>query len=749
MSSHEKNSQYIIDLNDIDVLCGRGSGPNGRTGNIEFRNLVLARKVEYLATSTRYDKGRIAAEIVEGVRSRGGRFLKKISPAQAKDAGFERGVDVYELADEPTVLEKAKQNLRQGRADFVAKVTMDQTGVADLCRSDGPTPIPIGSEGLNMAMCNAMMPANSGVHFSGGMRETASLDSMQRPVFSASTAEELNAALFASPVNISMGGDSANSGRNTVKNSMDMLNQAVQMISSESTQGCAGTEMASDIYATLGSNQSGSSNGQPNDISAMSTNIVDSFQALTNETNVNVQRLKQNSDELKFQQQQQFGLHHMHQQDFNPCNVSSSFNNGSTYMPFIPEDQQTQFQPYKQQQLLLLQQLLLQQQNNATLLKNVQQFGQQQAQREHCNPCNVTSSFSNGQMPKQDNPEGQHTHFQPYECNRQQNLPEPVNGSSTMFDSLGNRHISGDESSLLLHQLHQQQLQLQKGQSSDMLSGSDQNHHSPSQTSNDNDTSSISPGSLTDDKLSFLQLYEQEQKKLLTQYKLLHQQRSVTNNVAPSNEQLVNSSNNAVPNNLETRNSSSATGSMDRRPSRITSRGKKVACLSAIKNSSQAVSNLKASYALPNVEPIDFQNVSEESLRLSFLTANWLAATLKEDVSSGSSAKHTSKEGSLRHSLLTANRLSATLEEEDEDMSPGSFTQHTNTSALKRSNASIDSRKRRHMLGSFNASERSIMSITSIMSLSLSLSEVESLVYAGMDENWADNSFSLNDINDP
>ena len=110
---------YCFELNEHDVLCGRGSGPNDRVGNIEFRNLVLSRKSEYLAAPSRDAKGRIASSIVDAIRARGGRFLRKLSAAQAKNAGFKRDIAVYEMADEGTVLEKAKQTLRQNRAEFV------------------------------------------------------------------------------------------------------------------------------------------------------------------------------------------------------------------------------------------------------------------------------------------------------------------------------------------------------------------------------------------------------------------------------------------------------------------------------------------------------------------------------------------------------------------------------------------------------------------------------------------------------
>ena len=98
-----------------DILCGRGSGPNEHVGNVEFRKLVLTRKVEYNNANTSRDtKGKIANDIINTVRSKGGRFLRKLNVEQMKEAGcYKRGMAVYELADEVTILEKTKQTLRQ------------------------------------------------------------------------------------------------------------------------------------------------------------------------------------------------------------------------------------------------------------------------------------------------------------------------------------------------------------------------------------------------------------------------------------------------------------------------------------------------------------------------------------------------------------------------------------------------------------------------------------------------------------
>ncbi|KAL3799244.1 hypothetical protein HJC23_012969 [Cyclotella cryptica] len=203
----EEQSKYVFELKDVDVLCGRGSGPNDRTGNIEFRNLILTRKAEYLAAKTREAKGRIASDIVRHVRQRGGRFLKKLSPAQVKEAGFKRGSAVYEYADEPTVLEKAKQTLRQNRAAFEKMQgdfgnddgvghgdNYDQGDYSVSSPNYTPQPPPdptfSGSVGGSSASTNLNPIALSQSSFL--------LDSDKLPPFGSTEAQQLQNALFAS-----------------------------------------------------------------------------------------------------------------------------------------------------------------------------------------------------------------------------------------------------------------------------------------------------------------------------------------------------------------------------------------------------------------------------------------------------------------------------------------------------------------------------------------------------------------------
>mmetsp|Transcript_53779 Transcript_53779/g.62860 ORF Transcript_53779/g.62860 Transcript_53779/m.62860 type:complete len:576 (+) Transcript_53779:102-1829(+) len=65
-----------IAVNDNDVLCGRGGETNHHPGNVRYRALVKEMQHQYLLAKRR-DKPQIARKIVDVVRSRNGRFLKR------------------------------------------------------------------------------------------------------------------------------------------------------------------------------------------------------------------------------------------------------------------------------------------------------------------------------------------------------------------------------------------------------------------------------------------------------------------------------------------------------------------------------------------------------------------------------------------------------------------------------------------------------------------------------------------------
>jgi len=70
----------IANPNESDVLCGRGGRINSHVGNRQFREVILSRKKEYLAKTTKkLEKAHIAAAIVNDIRSMQppGRFLKE------------------------------------------------------------------------------------------------------------------------------------------------------------------------------------------------------------------------------------------------------------------------------------------------------------------------------------------------------------------------------------------------------------------------------------------------------------------------------------------------------------------------------------------------------------------------------------------------------------------------------------------------------------------------------------------------
>ena len=104
----ESKDYFITQLGKDNVLIGRGTGPNTNVGNIRFRELIYARKTEYLAHDHK-NKNLIVREIIGIVQSRGGKFVKRMVAAKG-NASVK-----YELVDENTVLEKAKQALQQNR----------------------------------------------------------------------------------------------------------------------------------------------------------------------------------------------------------------------------------------------------------------------------------------------------------------------------------------------------------------------------------------------------------------------------------------------------------------------------------------------------------------------------------------------------------------------------------------------------------------------------------------------------------
>lgn len=89
-----------------DVLSGRGGGTNQHEGNCYFRSLINSNREKYLR-SKKNDKPFISRSIVNAIRRRNGRFLKK-----DEEAGL-----WYEIGD-AAAREKTSQALRQRAPEY-------------------------------------------------------------------------------------------------------------------------------------------------------------------------------------------------------------------------------------------------------------------------------------------------------------------------------------------------------------------------------------------------------------------------------------------------------------------------------------------------------------------------------------------------------------------------------------------------------------------------------------------------------
>ena len=74
---HSPSRELIYEIRENDVLCGRGAPSQYQAGNKFFREIVERFQSSYIA-ARRIDKPEIATHIVDLVRERGGRFLKRV-----------------------------------------------------------------------------------------------------------------------------------------------------------------------------------------------------------------------------------------------------------------------------------------------------------------------------------------------------------------------------------------------------------------------------------------------------------------------------------------------------------------------------------------------------------------------------------------------------------------------------------------------------------------------------------------------
>ena len=79
-------SSIIMDINEQDVLCGRGGKANTHSGNVFFHQLVKKKKSSYLEAH-KANKKLVAKSIVDEIRRKGGKFLKYDEHGNLADIG--------------------------------------------------------------------------------------------------------------------------------------------------------------------------------------------------------------------------------------------------------------------------------------------------------------------------------------------------------------------------------------------------------------------------------------------------------------------------------------------------------------------------------------------------------------------------------------------------------------------------------------------------------------------------------------
>ena len=102
--------EYITDIQNDDVLSGRGGATNTHKGNRAFRALVKDHQDEYLKAKKR-DKPAVASRIVELIRQKGGRFLRRWDTDAAGNVLW------VDIGDE-RAREKTCQALREGAPEL-------------------------------------------------------------------------------------------------------------------------------------------------------------------------------------------------------------------------------------------------------------------------------------------------------------------------------------------------------------------------------------------------------------------------------------------------------------------------------------------------------------------------------------------------------------------------------------------------------------------------------------------------------
>lgn len=134
-------------INENDVLCGRGEATRRNLGNRRFRELVVMNQKEYLRSSI-LEKGLIAEKIVQIIENRvpSGRFLKAVH--EGNNPTTEKNISWYQISNHDAKV-KTSQALRERNPDLCkvaqdSEVKEENSHTLFLSRKDN---LPVNKEG--------------------------------------------------------------------------------------------------------------------------------------------------------------------------------------------------------------------------------------------------------------------------------------------------------------------------------------------------------------------------------------------------------------------------------------------------------------------------------------------------------------------------------------------------------------------------------------------------------------------------
>jgi hypothetical protein len=107
LDSATVHTTYPTELNDTDVLTGRGAAIDRFPGNVRFRSLIKSKKEAYSDASRPTEKNIVAREVIQAVHDSSGRFLKREGTSTAVHSDT-----LWVLMEDAAIVEKVKQALR-------------------------------------------------------------------------------------------------------------------------------------------------------------------------------------------------------------------------------------------------------------------------------------------------------------------------------------------------------------------------------------------------------------------------------------------------------------------------------------------------------------------------------------------------------------------------------------------------------------------------------------------------------------